>query len=84
MAIDDTDQAKAAWDIIVRKFKSTDPSKISIICTKYENYHMVEGQSVVTYLMTMREFRNQLKKMGEIIANSTHMGTILRNIPESW
>ena len=34
--------------------------------------------------MTMREFRNQLKKMGEIIANSTHMGTILRNIPESW
>ena len=83
-AIDDTDQAKTAWDIIVRKFESTDPSKISIVRTKYENYHMVEGQSVVTYLTTMREFRNQLKKMGEVIADSTHAATILRNVPESW
>ena len=83
-AIDDTDQAKSAWDIIVKKFESTDPSKISIIRTKYENYHMVEGQSVVTYLTTMREYRNQLKKMGEIIADSTHAATILRNVPESW
>ena len=83
-AIDDTDQAKTAWDIIVRKFESMDPSKISIIHTKYENYHMVEGQSVVTYLTTMREFRNQLKKMGEVIADSTHAATILRNVPESW
>ena len=84
MAIDDTNQAKAAWDIIIRKFKSTDPSKISIIHTKYENYHMVEGQSIITYLTTMRKFRNQLKKMGKIIADSTHAATILRNIPESW
>ena len=66
-AIDDTDQAKVAWDIIIRKFESTNPSKISIVCTRYENYHMVKGQSVVTYLMTMREYRNQLKKMGETV-----------------
>ena len=45
---------------------------------------MVEGQSVVTYLTTMREFKNQLKKMGEIITDSTHVATILRNVPESW
>ena len=45
---------------------------------------MVKGQSVVTYLTTMREFRNQLKKMGEVIANSTHAATILRNVLESW
>ena len=73
-----------AWDIIIKKFESTDPSKISIICTRYENHHMVEGQSVITYLTPMREFRNQLKRVGEIIADSTHMATILRNIPESW
>ena len=45
---------------------------------------MVEGQSVITYLTTMREFRNQLKKMGEVIADSTHAATVLRNVPESW
>ena len=45
---------------------------------------MVEGQSVITYLTTMREFRNQLKRMGEIITDSTHAATILRNVPESW
>jgi hypothetical protein len=35
-AIDDTDQAKDAWNIIIKKFASTDPSKISIVRTKYE------------------------------------------------
>jgi hypothetical protein len=30
-AIDDMDQAKDAWKIIIGKFESTDPSKISIV-----------------------------------------------------
>ena len=84
IAIDNTNQAKTAWDIIVRKYKSTDPSNISIVCTRYENYHMIKGQSVITYLTIMREYKNQLKKMREIIADSTHTATILRNVPESW
>ena len=84
MAIDDTNQAKTAWDIIVKKYESTDPSKISIVCTRYKNYHMTKGQSVITYLTTMREYRNQLKKMGEVIADSIHAATILRNIPKPW
>jgi gag-polypeptide of LTR copia-type len=83
-AIDDTNDVSAAWKILVNKFESTDPSKISIVRTKYENYHMVDGQSVVTYLTTMKEFRSQLSKMGEVIADSTHAATILRNVPESW
>ena len=83
-AIDDTDEAAKAWKILTKKFESTDPSKISIIRTRYENYHMVEGQSVVSYITSMKEFRSQLKKMGEHIADSTHAATLLRNLPESW
>src|SRR3979490_655949 len=83
-AIDDTDIAHESWNILLGKFESHDPSKISIVRTRYETYHMVEGQSVITYLTVMREYRTQLKKMGEIIADSTHAATILRNIPESW
>ena len=82
--IDDTNQAKTTWDIIVWKYESTDPRKISIVHTRYKNYHMVKGQLVITYLTTIREYRNQLKKMGEVIADSTHAATILRNVPESW
>jgi gag-polypeptide of LTR copia-type len=83
-AIDEMDQAKDAWKIIVGKFESTDPSKISIVRTKYENYHMIEGQSVVTYITTMKEFRSQLTKMGETISDTTHCATLLRNVLESW
>ena len=32
----------------------------------------------------MKEFRNQLKRMGEIIPDSTHVATLLRNVLESW
>jgi gag-polypeptide of LTR copia-type len=63
-AFDEMDQAKNAWDIIINKFKSTDPSKINIIRTKYKNYHMIDSQSAVTYLTTMKEYRNQLTKNG--------------------
>jgi hypothetical protein len=31
-----------------------------------------------------KEYRNQLAKMGEVIADLTHTATILRNVPESW
>src|SRR3979490_3323756 len=80
--IHDTDITHESWNILLGKFESHDPSKISIVRTRYETYHMVEGQSVITYLTVMREYRTQLKKMGEIIADSTHAATILRNIPE--
>ena len=32
----------------------------------------------------MKEFKTQLKKIGETIATSTHAATILHNIPKSW
>ena len=82
-AINDTDIMSEAWNILLAKFKSMDPSKISIIRTRYENYHMIEGQLVITYITTMKEFRNQLKRMGEMIPDSTHVATLLWNIPES-
>ena len=83
-AIDDTEVVAEAWRILTNKFKLNDSSKISIVRTKYENYHMTEGQSVSSYLTTMKEFKNQLGRMGEPIAPSTHAVTILRNLPESW
>jgi gag-polypeptide of LTR copia-type len=82
--INETYQAKDAWSILVRKYESADPSKISIIRTQYKNHCMVEGESVVTYMMTMKEYKRQLDKMGETIADSTHATTLLRNLPESW
>ena len=63
-AIDTTDVASKAWKILLRKFKSTNPSKISIVRTHYNNYHMLEGQSIITYLTTMRNYKNQLEKDG--------------------
>ena len=83
-AIDDTNEATIAWKILTRKFESSDPSKISIVRTCSENYYMVEGQSVVSYLTSVKEFRSQLKKMGENIADLTHVAMLLRNLPESW
>ena len=83
-AIDDTEYAAEAWRILTNKFESHDPSKISIVRTRYENYHMTEGQSVSSYLTVMKEYRSQLGRMGETIAPSSHATTILRNLPESW
>ena len=83
-AIDETDKASEAWNILTRKFESHDPSKISIVRTCHDNHHMVEGQSDTSYLTTMKEYRSQLERMGEIITPSSHSATILRNLPDSW
>ena len=45
---------------------------------------MIKGQPVITYITTMKEFRNQLKRLGEMIPDSTHTVTLLWNVPESW
>ena len=84
MAIDGTDEAPIAWRILVNKYESRDASKISVIRTRYDNYHMIDGQSVSSYITTMKEMRNQLMKMGETIGDSTNAATLLRNVPESW
>jgi gag-polypeptide of LTR copia-type len=67
----------------MKKFESTNPSKISIVGTRYKNYHMTKGQSVLAYMTMMKEYHNQLAKMGDPIADSTHCATILRNVLES-
>ena len=41
--INDTYIAFKAWKILLGKFKSHDPSKISIVRTHHKNYHMTEG-----------------------------------------
>ena len=84
ISLDHMDQSAEAWNILKKKFKSKDPSKISIIRTQYDNYHMQEGQSVSSYITAMKEFKIQLEKMGKTIANSIHAATLLRNVPESW
>ena len=83
-AIDATDIANVTWTLLIKKFESTNPSKISIIRMKYNDYHMLEGQSVSSYLTVMKEFKTQLEKIGETIAASTHAATTLRSLPESW
>ena len=45
---------------------------------------MTEGKPIITYITVMKEFRNQLKIMSEVIPDSTHAATLLRNVPESW
>ena len=83
-AIDTTDLAAAAWAIFKNEFESRDPSKFSIVRMRYEYYHMLAGQSIHSYLTTMREHRNQLYQMGEAIPDSTLAATILRHVNELW
>ena len=83
-AIDDTSITAVAWTILIKKFKSHDPGKISITRRRYESYHMAEGESITTYLNTMKEYKSQLEIMGEIVPLSYHTTTILRHLLESW
>ena len=45
---------------------------------------MIEGQSIISFIVMMKEFKNQLEKMGETIADSSHAAILLRNLPDSW
>ena len=45
---------------------------------------MVEGQSIISYITMMKEFKSQQEKMGETITDSSHAIIILWNLPKSW
>ena len=50
---------------------------------KYENNHMIEGESVTTYITTMQDYRDQLENMGASLDPSYHAAILLRNLPDS-
>ena len=77
MALDRTDQAAEAWKIIITRFELTDPSKVNTFRTRYEGHRMVEGQSVVDYLTTMKGYGTHLQLMGETISSSSHATIVL-------
>ena len=83
-SIDHPDQAADAWKVLIAWFKSHNPNMIAVIRAKYENYHMVKGQPVSSYIMTLTKFRVQLKSMGQDIEDSYHSSVFLWNLPESW
>ena len=60
ISMDHTDKLAEAWNDLKKKFKLNDPSKISIIRTWYNNYHMQERQSVLSYITAMKEFKIEL------------------------
>ena len=61
MALDRTDQVAEAWKIIIARFELTNPSKVNTFRTRYEGHRVVEGQSVVDYLTTMKGYRTHLQ-----------------------
>src|SRR3979490_13947 len=56
--IEDTERASEAWKILVDRFESTDLSKVSIVRTRYETYHMTEDQRVMSYITPIKKYRN--------------------------
>ena len=83
-SMDETDIASVAWKILTNKYESPDPSKVSVIRSRYENNYMVKGQTIISYITAMKELRNQLAQMGKLVDESTHAAFILRNVPDSW
>ena len=77
MALDMTDQAAEAWKIIIARFEPINPSKVNTFRTRYEGHRMVEGQSVVDYLTTMKGYRTHLQLMEETISLSSHAMIVL-------
>ena len=56
ISINRTDESEVAWRILCNKFESHDPSKVSIIRAKYENYRMEEEQAVSSYINMMKTY----------------------------
>ena len=56
ISINHTNEAKVAWRILCNKFKSHDPSKVSNIREKYENYQMEKDQPVSLHINMMKTY----------------------------
>ncbi|KAF8573398.1 hypothetical protein K439DRAFT_1625111 [Ramaria rubella] len=75
--INHTDKASLARKFLIDRFESHNLKLISVIQAKYENYQMVEGQQINSYIMTLTEYCVQLKEMGQDIEDSYHSSVLV-------
>jgi hypothetical protein len=77
------DTAAGVWKKLIEEFESTDPERVAILRSKYENT-TCGSRSITAYIDELIELRERLKRVNEDVSDTAFASRLLRGLPDSW
>ena len=76
--------SKEAWDTLVTLYQARNEARVAYLCKQLESEQMNEGESMEFFLTKIKDLKEQLIAIDEILIDSSLVQTILNGLPDSY
>ena len=76
--------AKQAWDILAHNYARCNEENVAYLRQQLESVHMEEGDSMDTFITEIKDLKEKLIAMGEVISDGSLVRTVLDGLPDSY
>ena len=76
--------SKQAWDSLASLYAVHNEAHVAYLRKQLENVCMAENDSVDMYVTCIKDFKEQLANIDDIISNVSLVSTLLKGLPESF
>ena len=75
---------KQAWDILAHLYAGCNEANVAYLRKQLESKHMEEGDSMDIFLIEIKDLKEQLIAVDEIISDGSLVQTVLNGLPDSY
>ena len=76
--------SKQAWDTLASLYAVRNEARVAYLRKQLEDVYMAENESVDVYVTRIKDLKEQLANIDEIISNTSLVSTLLKGLPESF
>ena len=76
--------SKQAWDTLASLYAVRNEARVAYLRKQLEDVYMAENESVDVYVTRIKDLKEQLENIDEIISNTSLVSTLLKGLPESF
>ena len=76
--------AKQAWDILAHLYAGRNEANVAYLRKQLESLHMQGGDSMDTFLTEIKDLKEQLIAVGEVISDGSLVQTVLDGLPDTY
>lgn len=76
--------SKQAWDVLASLYAVRNEARVAYLRKQLEEMHMAEGASIDVYVTKIKDLKEQLANIDEIIPDISLMSTLLKGLSDSF
>lgn len=76
--------SKSAWEVLAKMFQVKNTAKVFFLRNQLSTLKMQEGDTLSNHLMKIKDLREELLSIDEIVENSQFVSITLNSLPHSY